>query len=34
MWDERAEIDVEFIRAFQYITEKLNKLEQWEQALE
>ena len=34
MWDERAEIDAEFIAAYKYISEKLNKLEKWEIALE
>ena len=34
MWEERAEIDYEFIAAYKFITEKLNKIEKWEEALE
>ena len=34
MWDERAEIDAEFIAAYRFLTEKLNKLEKWEKDLE
>ena len=34
MWDERAEIDAEFIEAYKYITEKLNKTEKWENVLD
>ena len=34
MWEERADIDFEFIAAYKFITEKLNKIEKWEEALE
>ena len=34
MWDERAEIDTEFLEAYKYITEKLNKIEKWESTLD
>ena len=34
MWDERAELDAEFVAAYKFITEKLNKLEKWEKDLE
>ena len=30
MWDERAEIDAEFLEAYKFITERLDKLEKWE----
>ena len=34
MWDERAEIDQDFIEAYRFLTEKLNKIEKWEVELE
>ena len=34
MWDERAEIDTEYLLAHQMISDKLNKLEKWEETLE
>ena len=34
MWDERAEIDTEYLLAHQMISDKLNKLEKWEDTLE
>jgi len=34
MWDERAEIDHEFIETYRFLTEKLNKIEKWEVELE
>ena len=30
MWDERAEIDAEFLEAYKFISERLDKLEKWE----
>ena len=34
MWDERAEIDAEFLIVFELLTKKLDKLEKWEVSLE
>jgi hypothetical protein len=34
MWDERAEIDHDFIEAYRFLTERLNKIEKWEVELE
>ena len=34
MWDERAEIDTEYLLVHEYISEKLDKREVWEEALE
>ena len=34
MWDERAEIDTEYLLVHEYISEKLNKREIWEDTLE
>ena len=34
MWDERAEIDTEYLLVHEYISEKLNKREIWEDNLE
>ena len=34
MWDERAEIDQEYLLVNKFISEKLDKLEKWESELE
>ena len=34
MWDERAEIDYEYLLVHELISEKLDKFEQWETTLE
>ena len=34
MWDERDEIDAEFLIVFELLTKKLDKLEKWEVSLE
>ena len=34
MWDERAEIDQEYLLVHKFISEKLDKLEKWESTLE
>jgi len=34
MYDERAEIDHDFIVVYRFLTEKLNKIEKWEVELE
>ena len=34
MWDERAEIDTEYLLVHQLISDKLDKIEKWEETLE